>query len=105
MYWDEKPKRKPGPSKTEWEAQKKIHHNTCVICGKTEKVVGKLMKAHVKASSRGGSQVVPMCPNHHYKYDHGLLTVTELKKIRLTKSDVKKLKPKTPKKTRGLFDL
>ena len=105
MYWDETPKRKSGPSKAEWEAQKKIHGNRCVICGKTEKSVGKLVKAHIKARSRGGSQVMPMCPNHHYKYDHGLLTATELKKIGLTKDDVKKLKPKTPKKTSDWFDL
>jgi predicted restriction endonuclease len=105
MFWDEKPKRKSGPTKTEWDAQKKMHRNSCVICHKTEKVVGKLEKAHIKARSRGGTQVVPMCRNHHYKYDHGMLSATELKRIGLTKDQVSKLKPKTPRRTRGWFDL
>lgn len=63
--------------KTEWDAIKKQHGNKCRVCGKTEKSLGALDKAHIKASSRGGSQVVPLCPNCHRRYDRILLNRRE----------------------------
>jgi hypothetical protein len=84
-------------SKTEWEALKAMHHNKCVICGKTEKVVGKLQRAHLKAKSKGGTQVVPMCANDHSKYDNNLLTKTQLKKLGIT--DQKTYASMKPKKS------
>jgi predicted restriction endonuclease len=90
--------------KTEWEAIKASHKNRCVICGKTEKQVGILEQAHIRARSRGGSQVLPMCPTHHKMYDKGLLSATQLKKIGLTPKAVGKLKPTSKKKSRGAWD-
>lgn len=81
-------------SKTEWEAVKAIYKNRCVICGKTEKQVGILEKAHIKARSRGGSQVIPMCPTHHKMYDQDKLSATDLKKIGLTPKSTARLRPK-----------
>jgi len=54
-------KRRQRISKAEWEAIKKLHGNKCVVCGRSEKSVGVLEKAHIKAHSKGGTQVVPMC--------------------------------------------
>lgn len=83
-FWDsEKPKRKTM-SKTEWEVKKKVMGNKCVICGATDKQCGGLVRAHIKAWSKGGGEVVPMCSNCHKKYDGGKLTVTQLRKIGLT---------------------
>ena len=101
--WDETPKRKPI-GKTEWEVIKKASKNKCVICRKTEKSVGKLIKAHIKAHSRGGGgHYVPMCPTCHLKYDHQLLTATQLSKIGLSMAQYKRLVPKKKKKDSGIL--
>lgn len=76
---DKKDRRKI--SESEWEAIKKVAKYKCVVCGKSEKEVGTLEKAHIKAHSKGGSLVVPMCPTCHRKYDSGKMTASELKKI------------------------
>ncbi|MFC1864482.1 HNH endonuclease [Chloroflexota bacterium] len=80
--------------KLEWEVIKKAHKSKCVICGMTEKKAGVLEKAHIKAFSRGGSQVLPMCPTCHKKYDSNKLNATELSKIGLTKKTSARLSPK-----------
>ena len=91
-------------TKKEWEVIKASHNNRCVICGKTEKEVGVLEKAHIRASSKGGSQVLPMCPTHHKMYDSDKLSATQLKKIGLTKKTSARLSPKKgKKKDTGLF--
>ncbi len=84
--------------KLEWEVIKKAHNSRCVICRKTEKEVGVLEKAHIKAASKGGSQVLPMCPTHHKMYDTDKLSATDLKKIGLTKKTSARLSPKKGKK-------
>lgn len=80
--------------KAEWEVIKKSHGNRCVICRKHEKEVGELQQAHIKAVSRGGSQVLPMCPTHHRMYDANKLSAKQLKKIGLTKKVSARLIPK-----------
>ncbi|MFC1981988.1 hypothetical protein ACFLUN_00725 [Chloroflexota bacterium] len=85
--------------KLEWEVIKKAHKCKCVICGITEKRAGELQKAHVKASSKGGTQVLPMCPTCHRKFDTDKLTATELRKIGLTKRTSARLSPKKRKRT------
>jgi RNase P subunit RPR2 len=103
---NEQPKRKTSLSKSEWEAKKKILQNKCVVCGKTEKSVGKLIKAHVKARSKGGNQVLPMCPNCHWKYDHAqeAFTASQRKKLGLSDRVIKKLSPaKKPKRKNERF--
>jgi len=91
-------------TKKEWEVIKASHNNRCVICGKTEKEVGVLEKAHIRASSRGGSGILPMCPIHHKMYDSDKLSATQLKKIGLTKKTSARLSPKKGKrKDTGLF--
>lgn len=102
LLWDDdKPRRKPM-SKTEWEVKKKIMGNKCVICGETDKQCGGLIKAHIKAHSRGGGERVPMCSNCHKKYDDGKLTATQLKKIGLTPETYKRMRP--AKKKRDWLD-
>ena len=103
LWYDDKPKRK-SIGKAEWAAKKKMMGNKCVICGKSDKQVGGLDKAHIKAHSRGGSEVVPMCAICHKKYDNGLLSVTQLKKIGVTPTAYKRIIPKKKKKREsGLF--
>jgi hypothetical protein len=106
--WDfdtDKPKRKQ-PAGKEWDTTKKLLGGKCCLCGKTEKTVGILEKAHVKAHSNGGTQCVPMCKICHYKYDHNQLTPTQKKKLGISDSDLKRLAPKTkPKpKAKGPFE-
>lgn len=96
-FLEEKKKRKPI-GKTEWEVIKKSHNFKCVICGRTEKSVGGLEKAHIKPHSKGGSQVLPMCPTCHSKHDKGSLTATEWKKLYLTRKDYERSIPKREKK-------
>ncbi|OGO31139.1 MAG: hypothetical protein A2Z29_00095 [Chloroflexi bacterium RBG_16_56_11] len=98
MTFSDEPKRRKPISKSEWEVIKASHNYSCVICGKTEKKVGILVQAHIKANSRGGSQVLPMCATHHEMYDRGLLSAAQLKKIGLTKKSSAKLVPKQKKK-------
>jgi len=69
-----------------------------VICGKTEKSAVNLERAHIKAHSKGGTEVVPMCPTCHTKFDSGKMTQTELKKIKLDMKTYQKLLPKNPGK-------
>ena len=104
MIWGEdKPKRKL-PTKAEWQVVKSIAGNKCVICGITEKKIGVLDKAHIKANSRSGSQYFPLCPNCHRRFDKGLLTLAELKKLKIPdKTTYKRLMPKRQKKTGNDF--
>lgn len=90
-------KKKTPVKKREYHSRKEvlaIHGNKCKICDKTEKQVGKLELAHYKAHSRGGKEVVPLCPTCHTRYDNGLLTIRELKKLNLTKEEYLKNLPK-----------
>ena len=84
-------------TKLEWETIKASHKYKCVICGKTEKAVGTLVKAHIRAKSKGGSQVLPMCSNHHGMFDKNQLSATQLKKIGLDIKTSAKLSPKKKK--------
>ena len=98
---DDKPKRKPM-SKTEWEVKKKMMGNKCVICGATDKQCGGLIRAHMKAHSKGGGERVPICSNCHKKYDAGKLTAAQLKKIGLTPDKYKRIIPSKKKKKHWL---
>ena len=85
--------------KIEWEMRKKQYGNKCALCRRTEKQVGILEKAHMKAGSRGGSQLFPMCPTCHKKFDAGLLNLTELKKLGIPdRKTYERLRPKRRKK-------
>lgn len=103
LFGEEKPKR-PRISKLEWESIKKSHENKCVLCGKTEKAVGELQKAHIKATSKGGSQVLPMCPTCHKKFDKGLASAAQLKKLGLTRAQYSRMIPKPGSKKRETWD-
>ena len=67
--------------------------------------------AHYKAHSRGGNVVFPLCPTCHTRYDKGLLTNAELKKLNLKREEYKKYQPKKTKgkakkkKTTSPFDV
>ena len=90
--------------KAEWTAIKASHKNRCVICGQTEKQVGILEQADIRARSRGGSQVLPMCPTHPKMYDQNKLSATQLKKIGQTPKTVKRLIPPKKKKEKSIWD-
>ena len=102
-YFDE-PNKTKRISKTEWEVKKKILGSKCIICNKTDKQVGGLIKAHIKARHKSGSEVIPMCSNCHKKYDDGSLSTTQLKKIGLTPQIYKRLIPSKKKKKETYFD-
>lgn len=91
--------------KAEWTAIKASHKNKCVICDKTEKQIGILEQAHIKARSRGGTQVLPMCPTHHKMYDQNKLSATQLKKIGQTPKTTKRLTPPKKKKEKSIWDI
>ena len=91
--------------KVEWSAIKAIHKNKCVICGKTEKSVGILEKVHLKARSRGGTQVLLMCPTHHKMYDQNKLSATQLKKIGQTPVTTKRLTPAKKKRKKDIWSV
>lgn len=99
LWLSSKPEKKKRPYVNR-EQVKKLHGNRCKICNKTESEVGRLQMAHYKAYSRSGSLVFPLCPNHHVKYDNGLLNSTELKKLNLTKKEYEKYRPKRAKPKR-----
>ena len=86
------------------EDLKKLYGDNCRICGKSEKQAGRLDKAHYKAHSRGGNLVFLLCPNCHVRYDKGLLTSAELKKIGLTKKEYEKYRPITKKSSKAKPD-
>jgi len=87
-------------SELEWKALKKRHGNKCVICPATEKYLGGLDKAHFKAESKRGTQYVPLCPNCHQRFDKGLLTKTEQKKLGFeNEQGYRRAMPKRKKKT------
>jgi len=102
IFWEE-PRKRKSIGKSEWEVKKKILGNKCVICNKTDKQAGGLVKAHIKAHSRGGSEVVPMCAICHKKYDSGLLTTTQLKKLGLSPTQYKRAIPKKKRRETGLL--
>jgi predicted restriction endonuclease len=78
-------------TKLEWDVIKK---RGCAVCGKSDVAVGGLEKAHLKAKSKNGTQVIPMCPTHHKKFDKGLLKDSELEKIGIDPEKYKKYLPK-----------
>lgn len=82
----------------EWEAIKRRANYSCIICGKSETAVGKLIQTHLKADSKGGSQILPMCRNDHGRYDDGEFTDRELKKIGVTREKYNKYRPTKAKK-------
>ena len=81
--------------KIEWQMIKQQYGNKCALCKRTEKQVGILEKAHMKAKSKSGSQYFPMCLTCHTKFDKGLLNLTEMKKLGIPdKKTYERLKPK-----------
>jgi len=77
---------------------------TQVLCLQdNRKKVGKLEKAHLKARSKGGSQLLPMCPNCHQRFDMILLLPTECKRIGVDYTDYVKRKY-APRKSRPKRD-
>jgi len=82
-------------SKSEWEVLKS---KGCWICGKK----GILIKAHIKAKSRGGKQTIALCPNHHILYDRG--DPKTLAKLGILERTHKQhLRPKRPPKKKKIF--
>jgi len=88
----ERSRRKVG--KQEWELKKREYNYRCAICGKSEEEVGILARAHIQAYSKGGTQLFPLCPNCHTRYDKGILKDSELKKIKLTRAEYNKIIPR-----------
>jgi hypothetical protein len=87
-------------AKSEWEVLKS---KGCFICRKNEKSVGVLHKAHIKAKSRGGTLLIPLCPNHHALYDRG--DPATLKKLGISeKTHTRSLSPKKKTKNNNPFD-
>ncbi|HJJ43162.1 MAG TPA: hypothetical protein O0X69_02660 [Methanocorpusculum sp.] len=85
-------------TKKEWDSLKAMHGNKCVICGQMDTNGTLLEKAHLKAQSKGGTQVIPLCPTCHTKYDKGLLSDAQLRIIGVKPEDYGKMRPKKPEK-------
>lgn len=58
-------------------AAKEKFFGSCLVCGEGRGV----QRAHIVPRSEGGVDVMPLCPNHHWNYDHGLLKDIELDAI------------------------
>jgi hypothetical protein len=86
-------------SKLEWDAIKK---KGCLICGISDEESGGLIKCHLKAKSKEGSQIIPLCPNHHSRFDKGKLTPAELKKIGIDPDKYEKYRPKKGSSAKSL---
>jgi len=90
LAWGEdKPKRKTI-STTAWAIKK---NRGCIICGRKSPLV----KAHIKAHSKGGSDIEAMCPNHHTQYDGGKFSDAQLKKLGITRRQYEASLPKRKK--------
>lgn len=76
-----KPKRQ-SLTTAQWDIKK---NRGCIICGKKCGKKELLEQAHIRALSKGGDQIEAMCPNHHRKYDKGLLSETDLKKLGISR--------------------
>jgi hypothetical protein len=87
---DDKPKRKTI-STTAWAIKKK---RGCIICGKTSP----LEKAHIRAHSKGGSDIEAMCRNHHKDYDAGKLNDAQLRKLGISRRQYEGSLPKKGRK-------
>ena len=85
-------------TKVEWESLKKRYKNKCAMCGASDTGGTLLEKAHVQAKSKGGTQIIPLCPTCHTKYDKNLCNEAELKKIGVDPKDYKKVQPKKSQK-------
>ena len=70
-----------GITDVEWIALKARYNNKCAACC-NEKINSALLeKAHVLAKSKGGTQIIPLCPSCHKEYDKFLMPADKLKKI------------------------
>ena len=84
-------------TKVEWEAIKARANYKCLMCGGKEGVeIPTLEKAHLKAESKGGTQIIPLCPNCHTTYDSGKCTAAQLAKIGVRPEHYKRVQPKKP---------
>jgi hypothetical protein len=88
-----KPKRKPL-AKSEWESIKLRQKNKCLMCDVSERTCGGLVKAHVKAHSKGGTQIIALCSNCHKKMHRKLCKKTGLRKIGIPPEKYKYYLPK-----------
>ena len=59
------------------EAVRDTKYSECLVCGETRGV----QRAHIIPRRHGGVDCMPLCPNHHWNYDHGLLTQDEQKLV------------------------
>jgi hypothetical protein len=84
----------PKISAIEWKNIKALYGNKCAICGEPDTDGKTLVKAHLLAKTKNGTQVIPMCRNCHARYDAGLLTDKELKKLGMSREDYMKMLPK-----------
>ena len=84
-------------SDIEWEAIKARAKSKCLMCNRKEgKEFPRLEKAHLKAASKGGTQIIPLCPDCHRKYDSGTCTAEDLAKIGVKPEHYKRVQPKKP---------
>lgn len=58
-------------------ARKQRYFSKCLVCEESRGV----QRAHIVPRCMGGKHVMPLCPNHHWNYDHGLLDSEELNKV------------------------
>jgi plastocyanin len=73
----------------EWKVLK---HKGCFICGEKEPKVT-LDRAHLRANHKGGTTIVPMCVEHHRRYDQGRLDKFQLGVLGITKAEYARLIP------------
>ncbi len=84
----------PKISDLEWKNIKALYGNKCLICGEPDTDDKLLVKANLLAKTKKGTQVIPICRNCHARYDAGLLTDKDLKKIGMSREDYMKMLPK-----------
>ncbi len=53
----------------------------CLICGGTRESVGPLVKAYIRAYSKGGTKYFPLCRPCYSKFDKQKVALAELKKL------------------------
>jgi hypothetical protein len=75
FYWEElRAERAALRAKTRGKKYRK-----CLICSESRGI----QRAHIKPKRHGGKECMPLCPNHHWGYDHDLLEDEEFLEILL----------------------
>ena len=74
-------------SEDEWAVIKARNNHRCVTCGKSERLVGVLLKTFLHDAVADITKVLPLCASCQGRYKAGKLEYFELQRLGLTRED------------------